>query len=319
MKVIDLTDQIFGYLHVDRKAGLQNHHVIWECTCKCGNKVFVTTGDLKQGKTKQCGCWKKEQSKKNAINEIGNIYERLTVVKRAGTNNDGKALWLCKCSCGNEITVSGRDLRSGKTKSCGCYNKDIVQQLSLHDLQGMRFGMLTVIKRAKTKHTPSGQQSTQWLCKCDCGNYKIIAATSLVTKNHTRSCGCIKTSLRENEIKNVLNHLHTKYTTEFSFEDLLSPKGYPLRFDFALFDNNDNIICLIEHQGEQHYIKTNNGFGDLQRTITDDLKRQYCKTKNVPLFEIKFNDDIVSSIHNILSKINISHVNSVPSLRDKEG
>jgi len=29
-------------------------------------------------------------------------------------------MWLCQCDCGNEVTVSGNNLRSGNTKSCGC-------------------------------------------------------------------------------------------------------------------------------------------------------------------------------------------------------
>jgi hypothetical protein len=47
-------------------------------------------------------------------------FERLTVVLDAGCNKEGKALWLCRCSCGNDAIVCGRDLRSGNTKSCGC-------------------------------------------------------------------------------------------------------------------------------------------------------------------------------------------------------
>lgn len=36
---------------------------------------------------------------------------------------DGKVKWNCLCSCGNKITTSGANLRTGDTKSCGClYN-----------------------------------------------------------------------------------------------------------------------------------------------------------------------------------------------------
>ena len=31
--------------------------------------------------------------------------------------------WLCKCDCGNNSVVMGRDLRSGNTQSCGCFQK----------------------------------------------------------------------------------------------------------------------------------------------------------------------------------------------------
>lgn len=51
-------------------------------------------------------------------------FGRLTVIKRYGSNKYGRALWLCKCECGNEVVVRGHSLRRGDTTSCGCYQKD---------------------------------------------------------------------------------------------------------------------------------------------------------------------------------------------------
>ena len=55
------------------------------------------------------------------INEIGNKYGFLTVIKRAENTPGGKAQWLCECDCGNQVIVKGVSLRRGDTKSCGCY------------------------------------------------------------------------------------------------------------------------------------------------------------------------------------------------------
>lgn len=44
---------------------------------------------------------------------------RLTVVSRA-ENRNKRAYWNCLCDCGNTVIVSGKKLRSGQTKSCGC-------------------------------------------------------------------------------------------------------------------------------------------------------------------------------------------------------
>lgn len=53
----------------------------------------------------------------------GDVFGRLTVAKRA--QNIGKrTAWLCKCSCGNETTVTSCHLKSGHTISCGCFNKE---------------------------------------------------------------------------------------------------------------------------------------------------------------------------------------------------
>jgi hypothetical protein len=41
---------------------------------------------------------------------------------------DQKARWLCQCDCGNQTISTGRDLRAGHTKSCGCLQKDKARQ-----------------------------------------------------------------------------------------------------------------------------------------------------------------------------------------------
>lgn len=53
------------------------------------------------------------------------------------------------------------------------------------DLTGMRFGQLTVIKRAEN----IGDRCA-WLCKCDCGNETMVKSIYLTTGD-TRSCGCL--------------------------------------------------------------------------------------------------------------------------------
>ena len=59
------------------------------------------------------------------IDLTGQTFGRLTVRERAENTKDGKASWKCICECGNEITVIGKDLRSGNTKSCGCYSREV--------------------------------------------------------------------------------------------------------------------------------------------------------------------------------------------------
>lgn len=54
------------------------------------------------------------------IDEVGNKYGKLTVIRQAENRRYGCVAWLCKCECGNECIVSGRELRTGDTQSCGC-------------------------------------------------------------------------------------------------------------------------------------------------------------------------------------------------------
>lgn len=64
------------------------------------------------------------------LNE-GDQYGRLTVVKlsrRVRRKNGTYLVYLCRCQCGREVEVQGSSLRSGHTKSCGCYAAEKLKQ-----------------------------------------------------------------------------------------------------------------------------------------------------------------------------------------------
>lgn len=58
------------------------------------------------------------------IDITGMRFGRLTPEYCVGQGRDKRAMWKCKCECGNSIIVSGKALRNGNTKSCGCLNRD---------------------------------------------------------------------------------------------------------------------------------------------------------------------------------------------------
>ena len=77
----------------------------------------------------------------------GNKYGRLTVVSRNGSSKGSKnALWLCKCECGNEVTIPSNRLNSGRvTLSCGCLKADVnaqkVKSYCTYDLETCEYGI----------------------------------------------------------------------------------------------------------------------------------------------------------------------------------
>lgn len=70
------------------------------------------------------------------------------------------------------------------------------------------------------------------------------------------------------------------------FNDLKSKNNYPLYFDFAIFDENNKLECLIEYQGEQHYIEPRGKWTSVQES--DIIKREYCKNNKIKLIEIPY-------------------------------
>jgi hypothetical protein len=64
-------------------------------------------------------------------------FGRLTVVAFAGIASNRKATWRCLCDCGNETVVTGVDLRSGHSQSCGCLmGERLIASLTTHGRSG---------------------------------------------------------------------------------------------------------------------------------------------------------------------------------------
>lgn len=78
-----------------------------------------------------------------AINLTGQRFGMLLVKELTDDYISPKGVhyrrWLCKCDCGNKTKVTTADLRSGHTKSCGCYGKQIGKtnkKYNTYDLSG---------------------------------------------------------------------------------------------------------------------------------------------------------------------------------------
>ena len=98
----------FGKLTVTSKTDHSIHgSVAWLCKCDCGNSIEVSTRDLNRGAVKSCGCLKKERR-----NLVGRRFGRLTVIKKETYGSH--STYLCKCDCGNILSVRGDSLQSGK-------------------------------------------------------------------------------------------------------------------------------------------------------------------------------------------------------------
>lgn len=70
-------------------------------------------------------------------NIIGQKFNRLLVLEFVEVI-DHKSVWKCRCDCGNIKNISGADLKSGNTKSCGCYFKEIAgKQTITHGQSGI--------------------------------------------------------------------------------------------------------------------------------------------------------------------------------------
>ena len=230
-------------------------------------------------------------------NEEGNIYGYLTVLSREENSQDRKARWLCQCKCGKKVIVLGKNLRNGNSRSCGCLQKERTIQSNLNranNLIGKRFGKLVVVKENGFFDKPNGRRVRQYLCECDCGNTTVVQHQYLEFGD-TSSCGCLL-SKGECEIENLLKDNNIYYEKQYSFPNLID-KTY-LRFDFAIFNKNQRLVCLIEFQGKQHYDE-NSKYYSLDLIKHDKMKKDYCNLNKIPLIIIDFKRNYILQLEDL--------------------
>lgn len=117
-------------------------------------------------------------------------FGRLTVLNLSEDYVKGAARWKCICDCGNIKVITSSSLLCGDTQSCGCLQKERVSKATFIDLTSRQFERLFVVQYiGKNKH-----RGSRWLCKCECGNEKVINGQALLSGG-TKSCGCLQKEL----------------------------------------------------------------------------------------------------------------------------
>jgi len=116
-------------------------------------------------------------------------------------------------------------------------------------------------------------------------------------------CPKCRESKGEKRIENYLMNSGNNFLQQYKFEDCRNKLSLP--FDFAIFDENKKLICLVEYDGVQHYKPINfNGtsqekadLGFSKTKENDNIKNLYCKRNEIPLLRIKYTDfDLIEPI-----------------------
>lgn len=211
---------------------------------------------------------------------IGKRYGHLVVIEDTGKRKHRSIVWKCQCDCGNYTEVTTNHLNNGNVKTCAQDN--CKYHRTYEDLTNKKFGKLTPMYPTSMKDG----SHMYWVCKCDCGNEKEVASSCLKSGN-VQSCGCIKTSIGELNIINLLTKNNIPFKTQIAFNDLKNIK--PLRYDFGIYNNEGILVRLIEFDGIQHYEEQTFFTHNLTETKKNDkIKNEYCKNNNIPLVRIPY-------------------------------
>lgn len=218
------------------------------CKCSCGKERLVNIYTLKSGKSISCGHMMNQD---RLLDLKGRVFGSLTVECYIG-----KGKWECRCSCGKLVIKSRTHLLDGRAHSCGHgTNKEP------ENLKGRVFGKLTVIDYVGNK---------RWLCKCSCGNTKVIMAANL-KNNSTISCGCVQYTPTKDELLLLIEQFKTKNNFNPSISDLAMEANITyecMYYHLCKYDlmHSNTLLSKYSSQQEREIYKYIDSITDLEVT-----------------------------------------------------
>jgi|ERR1035437_9892410 hypothetical protein len=127
---------------------------------------------------------------------------------------------------------------------------------NIKNIIGQRFGKLKVIKMAETPKIDT-RHGKWWLCKCDCGNEKIIMGVSLRT-GKSKSCGCGNIATRfKRSGRTEINILY------YGYKRSAEERNFVFDIDFVLFSKLVKQNCFYCDESPRqtlNYYKWTMGF-----------------------------------------------------------
>ena len=211
----------------------------WLCKCSCGNEKAIRQQLLTDGRTKSCGCLRKQlASERRKLDLTGKQFYNLTAIRNTNTKDSrGAYLWECLCACGKTTILRADALTRGNNKSCGCGHEKV-------DISNKIFGRLTVSDK---------YSNGLWECDCSCGNICQVPTGSL-TDNRTTSCGCYQIE--------CVKALNAAYRVAHGKDPLkaMGPRYTKIRCQFRkltpVIRERDNYKCVLCGVSEQELKKT---------------------------------------------------------------
>lgn len=258
----------------------------------CGNEFDAEPINLLKGKHKCKKCRIKnrtktdEEFKEEVCRKYGNEYSILSKYTNSKTKID-----VIHNLCGTKYSVSPNNFLRGR-KCPNCKKKSISEKngITLNDFKDRVFelyGDEYIVTDSVYTNAREKIKVTHNLC----GNDIYITPDKLLNRGQE----CIycnklsRVSKGEKKIEKWLKDNEITYEREHTFDDCVDNRKLP--FDFAIFNKYDELILLIEFDGQHHFTSIELWGGDENLKDTqrrDKIKNDYCNNNNINLLRIPY-------------------------------
>lgn len=253
----------------------------------CGEEFEITPDNFKSGQRCRHCFGNKRKTQKQFEEEVFELVGDEYLVVGKYVNNRSK-IEMIHNKCGKLFSINAKSFLLSGRRCTHCKEKqkemgrryakttDVFKK-EVKDIVGKDY---EVIGEYHSTHTKIDMRHNV------CGNIYDVSPANFLSGKRCPNCA---SSNGEKAVELWLIDNQINYKSQYSFEDLKYKKT--LFFDFAIFDNSGNIMCLIEFDGIQHFktIEGWGGKGKLEDTIArDNVKNKYCKAKGIDLLRISY-------------------------------
>lgn len=272
-----------------------------EIQCKCGEVYKQVFKTFKNSPNKCCdSCRIEAQKLKDSIKRFERVKKKVEslgcefLTTELFENQDFVQV---RCKCGNEFSIMESNIRKSTLQCQKCWHNQLgaERRLSTKQIQE-RIDKKYGDDMFKLISNPTNRKVKVKLMHTGCKrSFEISRLDVILDKRNTTGIKCpycYGKSVGEQRIAKFLYDFNIKFTTEKTFDGLVSDTGTKLRYDFAIFDNN-KIRCLIEYDGVHHYSeeKFKGNVSDIERVKKHDkIKDEFSITNNIPLIRIGYLD-----------------------------
>lgn len=249
-----------------------------------------------------CGRLNGNIKRRNTIEYVRTEFEKkdLILISTKYINNESNLDYICKHHKDKGIQkISYGSLISAK----GCYY--CAKEIQILSQTKTQEQFLSEIKHVfGDRYTVIGQYQNSRIhieMFCNKCNESFFMTPNHLLEGH--GCANCRISRGEERIKLILLNYGVVFIQQYKFSDCKNKRCLP--FDFAIF-KDEQLYCLIEYQGIQHYkpVETFGGYEQfVSQKLVDNIKKQYCLNNNIKLIEIPYTQ--YNDIEKILNKHNI--------------
>jgi hypothetical protein len=127
--------------------------------------------------------------------------------------------------------------------------------------------------------------STHIKVKCKIHNYEWDIYPSNLLKG--RWCPICNLPYSEKVVYDYLINNNYNIKVQYTFSDLYGKNSEKLKFDFAILNENNNLLGLLEVDDCEHRYNTKQP-RRIRARERDKIKNEYCKLHNISLYRLPF-------------------------------